>query len=36
VAFVANVIGAQKVKTVGNSSAVERVPTLKFVETLLK
>jgi len=36
VAFVANVVGAQKVKVVGNSSAVERVPTLKFIETLLK
>lgn len=36
VAFMANVIGAQKVKFVGNSAAVERVPTLKFIETLLK
>jgi rfaE bifunctional protein kinase chain/domain/rfaE bifunctional protein nucleotidyltransferase chain/domain len=36
VAFIANVIGAQKVKTMGNSSAVQRIPTLKFIETLLK
>ncbi|MGH7715981.1 MAG: PfkB family carbohydrate kinase, partial [Vulcanimicrobiaceae bacterium] len=36
VAFIANVVGAQKVKVVGNSAAVERVPTLKFIEALLK
>jgi rfaE bifunctional protein kinase chain/domain/rfaE bifunctional protein nucleotidyltransferase chain/domain len=36
VAFIANVIGAQKVRIVGNQSAVDRVATLKFVETLLK
>jgi rfaE bifunctional protein kinase chain/domain/rfaE bifunctional protein nucleotidyltransferase chain/domain len=36
VAFVANVIGAQKVRTLGNSSSIERVPTLKFVQALLK
>ena len=36
VAFIANVIGAQKVKTIGNSVSIERVPTLKFIDTLLK
>lgn len=36
IAFVANVVGAQKVKVVGNSAPVSRTPTLKFIETLLK
>jgi bifunctional ADP-heptose synthase (sugar kinase/adenylyltransferase) len=36
IAFVANVIGAQKVKVVGNSASIDRVQTLKFIETLLK
>jgi rfaE bifunctional protein nucleotidyltransferase chain/domain len=36
VAFVANVIGAQKVKVVGNSASIDRVQTLKFIESLLK
>lgn len=36
VAFLANVIGAQSVRVVGNSASVELIPTLKFIETLLK
>ena len=36
VAFLANVIGAQKVKIVGNRSAVDRISTVKFIESLLK
>ncbi len=36
VAFVANVIGAQKVRIVGNAGSIERVPTVKFIQTLLK
>jgi rfaE bifunctional protein nucleotidyltransferase chain/domain len=36
VAFVANVIGAQKVLIVGNRSSIEKTATYKFVETLLK
>jgi len=36
VAFVANVIGAQKVATVGNSVSVDRVRTIKFIQALLK
>jgi rfaE bifunctional protein kinase chain/domain/rfaE bifunctional protein nucleotidyltransferase chain/domain len=36
VAFIANVIGAQKVQTMGNSAPVDRVATYKFVEALLK
>ena len=35
-AFVANVIGAQKVMIVGNRASVEKTATYKFVETLLK
>ena len=36
VAFISNVIGAQKVQTMGNSRSVDRVSTYKFVEALLK
>jgi rfaE bifunctional protein nucleotidyltransferase chain/domain len=36
VAFVANVIGAQAAQIVGNRSAVDRVATYKFIESLLK
>lgn len=36
VAFAANVIGAQKVQIIGNRSAVDRISTLKFIESLLK
>jgi rfaE bifunctional protein nucleotidyltransferase chain/domain len=36
VAFVANVIGAQAAQIVGNRSAVDRVGTYKFIESLLK
>jgi rfaE bifunctional protein kinase chain/domain/rfaE bifunctional protein nucleotidyltransferase chain/domain len=36
VAFLANVIGAQKVQIVGNKSSIDRVATLKFIESLLK
>lgn len=36
VAFVANVVGAQKVRTLGNSVSIERVPTLKFIQSLMK
>jgi rfaE bifunctional protein nucleotidyltransferase chain/domain len=36
VAFVANVIGAQKVQIMGNKDSVGRVATLKFIEALLK
>ncbi len=36
VAFVANVIGAQKVQVMGNRSSIDRVATYKFVEALLK
>ncbi len=36
VAFVANVVGAQKVQTMGNSSSVDRIATYKFIEALLK
>jgi bifunctional ADP-heptose synthase (sugar kinase/adenylyltransferase) len=36
VAFVANVIGAQKVLIVGNRTSIEKTATYKFVETLLK
>jgi rfaE bifunctional protein nucleotidyltransferase chain/domain len=35
-AFLANVIGAQKVQIMGNRSAVDRVATVKFVQALLK
>ena len=36
VAFVANVIGAQKVQVMGNRTSIDRVATHKFVEALLK
>ena len=36
VALIANVIGAQKVQTMGNRTSVDRVATYKFVEALLK
>jgi rfaE bifunctional protein kinase chain/domain/rfaE bifunctional protein nucleotidyltransferase chain/domain len=36
VAFVANVIGAQKVQIMGNRSSMGRVSTFKFIEALLK
>jgi rfaE bifunctional protein kinase chain/domain/rfaE bifunctional protein nucleotidyltransferase chain/domain len=36
VAFIANVIGAQAVQTMGNRSSIDRVATYKFVEALLK
>ena len=36
VAFIANVIGAQKVQTMGNRTSVDRVATYKFIEALLK
>jgi hypothetical protein len=36
VAFVANVIGAEAAQIVGNRSAVDRVATYKFIESLLK
>ncbi|MGD0476323.1 MAG: PfkB family carbohydrate kinase [Candidatus Velthaea sp.] len=36
VSFLANVIGAQKVQIVGNRHAIDRVATLKFVESLLR
>jgi bifunctional ADP-heptose synthase (sugar kinase/adenylyltransferase) len=36
VAFIANVIGAQKVQTMGNSVSIDRVSTHKFIEALLK
>jgi rfaE bifunctional protein kinase chain/domain/rfaE bifunctional protein nucleotidyltransferase chain/domain len=36
VAFVANVIGAQAVEIMGNATSIQRVPTLKFIDTLLK
>jgi bifunctional ADP-heptose synthase (sugar kinase/adenylyltransferase) len=36
VAFMANVIGAQAVQIMGNSSFINRVSTLKFIEALLK
>jgi rfaE bifunctional protein kinase chain/domain/rfaE bifunctional protein nucleotidyltransferase chain/domain len=36
VAFIANVIGAQAVQIMGNASSIERIPTLKFIDTLLK
>ena len=36
VPFIANVIGAQKVKIMGNRSSIGRVATFKFVEALLK
>jgi len=35
-AFLANVIGAQKVQIVGNRGAVDRTATLKFISALLK
>lgn len=36
VGFVGNVIGAQAVQIVGNRSSIDRVSTLKFIESLLK
>lgn len=36
VAFIANVIGAQKVQTMGNSAPIDRAATYKFIEALLK
>ena len=36
IAFIANVVGAQQVRAMGNSVSVERVPTLKFIQALLK
>ena len=36
IAFVANVIGGQAAQIVGNRSAVDRVATYKFIESLLK
>jgi rfaE bifunctional protein kinase chain/domain/rfaE bifunctional protein nucleotidyltransferase chain/domain len=36
VPFVGNVIGAQAVQIMGNRTSIERVPTLKFIEALLK
>ncbi len=35
-AFLANVIGAQQVQVIGNSAAIDRVATMKFVQALLK
>jgi rfaE bifunctional protein nucleotidyltransferase chain/domain len=35
-AFVANVIGAQKLQIMGNSASIGRVATIKFIESLLK
>jgi bifunctional ADP-heptose synthase (sugar kinase/adenylyltransferase) len=34
--FLANVVGAQAVQIVGNRSSIERVPTIKFIEAILK
>jgi sugar/nucleoside kinase (ribokinase family) len=36
VAFYANVIGAQKVRIMGNRASIERVATIKFIQSLLK
>jgi rfaE bifunctional protein nucleotidyltransferase chain/domain len=36
IAFVANVVGAQASQIVGNRSAVDRIATFKFIESLLK
>jgi rfaE bifunctional protein kinase chain/domain/rfaE bifunctional protein nucleotidyltransferase chain/domain len=36
VAFLANVVGAQMVQVMGNRSAIDRVGTIKFIESLLK
>lgn len=36
VAFIANVVGAQKVQVVGNRSSIEKIATHKFIEALLK
>jgi rfaE bifunctional protein nucleotidyltransferase chain/domain len=36
IAFVANVIGAQAAQIVGNRSAVDRIATFKFIDSLLK
>jgi rfaE bifunctional protein kinase chain/domain/rfaE bifunctional protein nucleotidyltransferase chain/domain len=34
--FLANVIGAQAVQIVGNRTSIERTPTIKFIEAILK
>jgi rfaE bifunctional protein kinase chain/domain/rfaE bifunctional protein nucleotidyltransferase chain/domain len=36
IAFVANIVGAQAAQIVGNRSAIDRVATYKFIESLLK
>ena len=36
VTFLANVIGAQAVQIVGNRNSIERAPTIKFIEAILK
>jgi hypothetical protein len=36
IVFVANVVGAQAAQIVGNRSAVDRVATYKFIDSLLK
>jgi bifunctional ADP-heptose synthase (sugar kinase/adenylyltransferase) len=36
VGFLANVIGAQKVQIIGNKSSIDRIATIKFIESLLK
>lgn len=36
VAFLANVIGALKVQIIGNKSSIDRIATIKFIESLLK
>jgi len=36
IAFVANVVGAQAAQIVGNRTAVDRIATYKFIESLLK
>jgi rfaE bifunctional protein kinase chain/domain/rfaE bifunctional protein nucleotidyltransferase chain/domain len=34
--FLANVVGAQAVQIVGNRTSIERAPTIKFIEAILK
>jgi rfaE bifunctional protein nucleotidyltransferase chain/domain len=36
VTFLANVIGAQAVQIIGNKSSIDRIATIKFIESLLK
>lgn len=36
IGFVGNAVGAQAVASVGNRSAIERVPLIRYIETLLK